>query len=85
VVETLIDQWLRDHPEHPALPHLEDAPGAVANEQAQANASIGATDPGSILDDTDPIGVAADRPTADLGTADAPTGDVPVDEPAPAG
>src|SRR4029079_2448200 len=32
VVETIIDQWLLDHPEHPALPHLEDAPAsAVAN------------------------------------------------------
>ena len=49
VVETIIDGWLAAHPEHPALPHLEDQPAsAVANEQAQANASIGATDPGAI-------------------------------------
>ena len=41
----------RAHPEHPALPHLEDAPGsAVAHEGAQANAGIGATDPGTVLD-----------------------------------
>ena len=26
VVETLIDAWLTAHPEHPALPHIEDAP-----------------------------------------------------------
>ena len=26
VVETLIDGWLAEHPEHPPLPHLEDAP-----------------------------------------------------------
>ena len=26
VVEGLIDEWLAAHPEHPALPHLEDAP-----------------------------------------------------------
>jgi trigger factor len=49
VVETIIDGWLAAHPEHPPLPHLEDQPAsAVSNEQAQANASIGATDPGSI-------------------------------------
>lgn len=49
VVESIIDGWLAAHPEHPALPHLEDQPpSAVANEQAQANASIGATDRGSI-------------------------------------
>ncbi len=52
VVETIIDGWLADHPEHPPLPHLEDAPGsAVEGEGAEANAAIGATDPGSILAD----------------------------------
>ena len=52
VVEGLIDQWLAAHPEHPPLPHLEDGPGsAVDNDQAEANAAIGATDPGSILAD----------------------------------
>jgi trigger factor len=76
VIEQIIDQWLRDHPEHPALPHLEDAaPSVTDNEQAQANASIGATDPGSILND-DPIAVAADASAA---------ADVPADEPAAAG
>ncbi len=29
VVETIIDRWLVDHPEHPALPHLEDAPPSI--------------------------------------------------------
>jgi trigger factor len=77
VVETIIDQWLLDHPDHPALPHLEDAPAsAVANEQAQANASIGATDPGSILNDTNDA-IAA------LSADD--VADEPVDEPAAAG
>ncbi len=38
VVETLIDAWLTAHPEHPALPHIDDAPAS-------------ATDPGSILVD----------------------------------
>ena len=62
VVEQLIDGWLIAHPEHQPLPHLEDQPGsAVHNEQAQANASIGATDPGSVLAD-DPIELTADEP-----------------------
>jgi trigger factor len=52
VVEGLIDEWLADHPDQPALPHLEDAPtSAVEGEQAVANAAIDATDPGSMLDD----------------------------------
>lgn len=52
VVERLIDQWLTAHPEHPPLPHLEDMPGsAVDDTLAEANAAIGATDPGSILAD----------------------------------
>ena len=29
VVERIVDAWLTDHPEHPALPHLEDQAGAV--------------------------------------------------------
>jgi trigger factor len=52
VVEGLIDEWLAEHPDHPALPHLEDGPSsAVEGEQAVANAAVDATDPGSILDD----------------------------------
>jgi len=51
VVEALVDRWLATHPEHPALPHLEDdAPSALDGAQAEANASIGATDPGAIPD-----------------------------------
>jgi trigger factor len=62
VVETLIDRWLAEHPDHPALPHLEDQPAsAVADAGAQANASIGATDPGSVVEaPATPI----DEPTA---------------------
>jgi trigger factor len=49
LVETLVDRWLAAHPEHPALPHLEDdAPSALDNPQAEANAALDATDPGSI-------------------------------------
>ena len=69
VVERLVDAWLVAHPEHPALPHLEDAePSAVDGGQAQANAAIGATDPDAI-----PI---PDRPA---------TTEAPADEPAAAG
>ena len=52
VVETLIDAWLSAHPEHPALPHIEDAPAsAVGNAHAHSHAPIGAIDPGSHLVD----------------------------------
>ena len=52
VVEGLIDRWLGEHPDHQALPHLEDGPSsAIEGEGAAANAAIDATDPGSILDD----------------------------------
>jgi trigger factor len=51
VVEALVDRWLAAHPEHPALPHLEDdAPSALDAPQAQASAAIDATDPGAIPD-----------------------------------
>ncbi|MEO5965585.1 MAG: trigger factor [Candidatus Limnocylindrales bacterium] len=50
-VEALVERWLAAHPEHPALPHLEDdAPSAFDAPQAQANASIDGTDPGAIPD-----------------------------------
>ena len=49
LVESLVDRWLAAHPDHPALPHLEDdAPSALDTPQAQASASIDATDPGAI-------------------------------------
>lgn len=52
VVETIVDRWLADHPEHPPLPHLEDAPeSAHEGDGAEARAAIDATDPGSILAD----------------------------------
>ena len=61
VVERIIDEWLAAHPDHVPLPHLEDAPpSAVADEAAQANASIGATDPGAVLDG--PITPPVDEP-----------------------
>ena len=46
---TLVERWLTAHPEHPALPHLEDdAPSALDSPQAEANAALDATDPGAI-------------------------------------
>src|SRR5689334_12709372 len=49
VVEGLIDEWLAEHPDQPALPHLEEGPtSAVEGELAVANAAVDATDPGSI-------------------------------------
>ena len=50
VVEQLVDVWLAAHPDHPAIPHVEDGPGdSVNDEQARSNAAVGATDPGSIM------------------------------------
>ena len=49
LVETLVDRWLAAHPEHPPLPHVEDdEPPAVDAPQAEANASVDATDPGAL-------------------------------------
>jgi trigger factor len=58
VVETIVDGWLADHPEHPPLPHLEDAPeSALEGGGAEADAAIEATDPGSIpADEPTPAG-----------------------------
>ncbi len=51
VVEQLVDTWLAAHPDHPALPHLEDdGPGGVHSSAAESNAAIDATDPGSVVE-----------------------------------
>ncbi len=53
VVESLVDRWLAAHPDHPALPHLEDdAPSAVDAPEAEAAAALDATDPGAIPEST---------------------------------
>ncbi len=50
VVEKLVDDWLAAHPDHPAIPHVEDGPADTVDEdQARSVASVGATDPGSII------------------------------------
>jgi trigger factor len=55
LVEGLIDEWLAAHPEFGPLPHLEEtgAGSSVVDGTAQASASLGATDPGSLLDSGD--------------------------------
>ena len=49
-MERLVDDWLAAHPEHPAIPHVEDGPADVDDDAARSAAAIDATDPGSILD-----------------------------------
>ncbi len=50
VVETLVDRWLAAHPEHPAIPHIEDDDrSALSDGTAGSNAAIGATDPSIVL------------------------------------
>jgi trigger factor len=50
-VEALVDAWLAAHPEHPALPHLEDDQDpAIESDTSSSNAAIGATDPAAVLD-----------------------------------
>jgi trigger factor len=61
VVEQIVEGWLAEHPEHPPLPHLEEGPAsAITDDQAQANAAIGATDPGAVLDG--PVNPPVDEP-----------------------
>jgi trigger factor len=75
LVETLVDRWLAAHPEHPALPHLEDdAPSALDNPQAEANAALDATDPGAIpgpeaIEAPDDADEAADAAPAATGSS----------------
>ncbi len=59
-VEGLVDTWLAAHPDHPALPHLEDdGSPAIESEAAGSNASIGATDPAATLDLAETAGTPA--------------------------
>ena len=51
VVEHLVDDWLAAHPEHPAIPHVEDGPAdSVDEDPARSIAAMDATDPGSIIE-----------------------------------
>ncbi len=53
-VEALVDGWLAAHTEHPALPHAEEDDDDRATANAKAAASIGATDPSTVLEGDDP-------------------------------
>jgi trigger factor len=65
VVEKQVDDWLAAHPDHPALPHVEESgPTAVDAEAAAAHAAIGATDADSLAA-PDTSSAAADAPAAD--------------------
>ena len=56
-VEGLVDAWLAAHPDHPALPHLEDDGNpAIDAESASSSASIGVTDPSTVLEPAEPAG-----------------------------
>jgi trigger factor len=92
VVEKLVDDWLASHPDHPAIPHIEDGPAdGVDDDQARSVAAVGATDPGSILGSDE--GAAHDHAAHDhaahdhaaQGHTDRDHDNVATDEPAPAG
>jgi len=54
-VEGLVDAWLAAHPDHPALPHLEDDGNpAIEAATAGSNAAIDATDPAAVLEPAEP-------------------------------
>jgi len=85
VVERLVDDWLAAHPEHPAIPHVEDGPADTVDEDAARSvAAIDATDPGSIID-TERNAVAAAAVGAALAEDEPSTNESTSDEPAPAG
>ena len=85
VVEKLVDDWLAAHPDHPAIPHVEDGPAdTVDDDQARSVGSVGATDPGSILGaDAQHLDHDHDRDGHDH--ADHAHVHATTDEPAPAG
>lgn len=76
VVERIIDEWLAAHPEHPAIPHLEDAADAVpeaAGDIVAAHADAVAADLDADLD-ADADVTTAPPPVAAQAAADAPPG-----------
>jgi trigger factor len=94
VVERLVDDWLAAHPEHPAIPHVEDGPAdSVDEDTARSVAALDATDPGSILDTdgTTDAAVAAAAAGAEIAAGEAPEASIAPgqeateDEPATAG
>ncbi len=70
-VEALVDVWLAAHPEHPALPHIEDDDDrSAADAAAAAAAAIGATDPSVVLDADEAAEPAGDPQTEPISAAD---------------
>nr|MBA2299428.1 hypothetical protein [Chloroflexota bacterium] len=65
VIEQIIDAWLADHPEHPALFHLEDQPAEMPAPSAELSP------PGDAAATEDPA------PTEDPASAEAQPEDVP--------
>jgi trigger factor len=63
-VESLVDKWLAAHPDHPALPHVEESQSSpTEGAAAESAAAIDATDPGSILDhDATTVSEESDQP-----------------------
>ncbi len=45
VVEKLVDDWLAEHPDHPALPHAEAGTTSAVEASAATAAALDATDP----------------------------------------
>lgn len=87
VVEKLVDDWLAAHPDHPAIPHVEDGQAdGVDDDQARSVAAVGATDPGSILG-ADTHDLDHDHAAHDHGHGrhDHDLDHATIDEPAPAG
>ena len=70
-VERLIDEWLAAHPEHPALPHLEDDASPVDAASVASAASIGATDPGAVMAEVEAEGPTERREAVPVSAADA--------------
>jgi trigger factor len=73
LVEKFVDEWLAAHPEHPPLPHAEDAEAAAATHaahaEAHAEAATGQPD-GSPDTQTDTVTEpGTERQTADTTTA----------------
>ena len=82
VVETLVDRWLAAHPDHPALPHLEDDDTPSAVEAPEAEAAHPSTPPIRAPSPAATASAAAaetPRPTESPTAPDA--ADAPIEEP----
>ncbi len=69
-VEALVDAWLAEHPEHPALPHIEDDDRSAADAATAAAVAIGATDPSVVLDGGEATAAAAEPGSEPISAAE---------------